>query len=250
MPETGSFSCSNEIFNGAHRLIRNAIRSNAHAVFTDCPHREKLGWLDQVQFNGPGLFYGYDLREFARKVMQDMADAQHPDGMVPTTAPEFTTFTGQWECFSISPEWGSAFIVWPLIYNRFYDDDSLVREYYDQMHAYLDWLGTQAVDGVLDFGLGDWYDYAGGASGFAQNTPIDVVASAQYYLDILAMKEASLLLHNLHEIGTGDVGQERKKLFQPHGRKDGAQHGYSHPDEHGGGTRLQPIAADGRPFAP
>ncbi|MBQ9399919.1 MAG: family 78 glycoside hydrolase catalytic domain [Bacteroidales bacterium] len=193
MAETGSFSCSNEIFNGAHRLIRNAIRSNAHAVFTDCPHREKLGWLDQVQFNGPGLFYGYDLHDFARKVMQDMADAQHPDGMVPTTAPEYTTFTGQWEAFSISPEWGSAFIVWPLIYNRFYDDDSLVREYYDRMHAYLDWLGSKAVDGILDFGLGDWYDYAGGASGFAQNTPVNVVASAQYYLDILAMKEASLL---------------------------------------------------------
>lgn len=194
MKETGSFSCSNEIFNGAHRLIRNAVRSNAHAVFTDCPHREKLGWLDQLQFNGPGLFYGYDLRNFAHKVMRDMADAQHEDGMVPTTAPEYTFFTGRWECFSNSPEWGSAFIVWPLIYNRFYNDDTLVREYYPKMMAYLRYLGSRAKDGILDFGLGDWYDYSGVQSGFAQNTPVNVVASAQYYLDILAMKEASLIL--------------------------------------------------------
>lgn len=194
MEETGSFSCSNEIFNGAHRLIRNAVRSNAHAVFTDCPHREKLGWLDQLQFNGPGLFYGYDLRRFAPKVMRDMADAQHPDGMVPTTAPEYTSFTGQWECFSNSPEWGSAFIVWPLLYHRFYGDDTLLKEYYPRMMAYLDYLGSRAEDGILDFGLGDWYDYSGVQSGFAQNTPVNVVASAQYYLDILAMKEASLIL--------------------------------------------------------
>lgn len=194
MDETGSFSCSNEIFNGAHCLIRNAVRSNAHAVFTDCPHREKLGWLDQVQFNGPGLFYGYDLRSFAPKVMRDMADAQHPDGMVPTTAPEYTSFSGPWECFSNSPEWGSAIIVWPLLYNRFYNDDSLVKDYYPQMMAYLAYLSSRADDGILDFGLGDWYDYSGVQSGFSQNTPINVVASAQYYLDILAMKEASLVL--------------------------------------------------------
>ena len=41
-------------------LIGKAIRSNMQSVFTDCPHREKLGWLEQVHLNGPGLLYNYD----------------------------------------------------------------------------------------------------------------------------------------------------------------------------------------------
>ena len=59
-----TFESSNSIFNNAHRIIGNAVRSNMQAVFTDCPHREKLGWLEQVHLNGPGLYYNYNLRTF------------------------------------------------------------------------------------------------------------------------------------------------------------------------------------------
>jgi hypothetical protein len=62
------------------------------AVFTDCPHREKLGWLEQVHLNGPGLFYNFDLTKFAPKIMQDIRDAQLPNGLVPDIAPEYVIF--------------------------------------------------------------------------------------------------------------------------------------------------------------
>ena len=58
--EGGEFECSSEVLTAAHRLIRNAVRSNMQSVFTDCPHREKLRWLEQVHLNGPGLLYNYD----------------------------------------------------------------------------------------------------------------------------------------------------------------------------------------------
>ena len=48
-PQTGSFSCSNEMYNSIHRLIVGAVKSNMQSVFTDCPHREKLGWLVGLQ---------------------------------------------------------------------------------------------------------------------------------------------------------------------------------------------------------
>jgi alpha-L-rhamnosidase len=44
----GAFSCSNELFNRIHTLVRWAQRSNLVSVLTDCPHREKLGWLEQT----------------------------------------------------------------------------------------------------------------------------------------------------------------------------------------------------------
>jgi len=90
--QSGTFHSSNEIFNDAHRIIVNAMKSNMHAVFTDCPHREKLGWLEQIHLNGPGLFYNFGLSSFARKIMNDIRDAQLPNGLVPDIAPEYVVF--------------------------------------------------------------------------------------------------------------------------------------------------------------
>lgn len=186
--DTGEFECSNEIFNAAHRLIHNAVRSNMQAVLTDCPHREKLGWLEQVHLNGPGLLWNYDMRTYMPKVMRDMADAQHADGMIPTTAPQYVIFEGPgMEPFADSPEWGGAFVVMPFMYAEAYGDDSLIREYYGRMCAYVDYLGTRAEGGLLDYGLGDWYDYGDFRAGFSRNTPVGLVATAHYcmYLDYM-----------------------------------------------------------------
>ncbi|MDE6556377.1 MAG: family 78 glycoside hydrolase catalytic domain, partial [Duncaniella sp.] len=68
--EKGAFECSSPVLTAAHRLIRNAVRSNMQSVFTDCPHREKLGWLEQVHLNGPGLLYNYDLTSYLPKVLR------------------------------------------------------------------------------------------------------------------------------------------------------------------------------------
>ena len=54
--KVSAFECSNPIFNAAHCLIEKAVRSNMQSVFTDCPHREKLGWLEQVHLNGPDFY--------------------------------------------------------------------------------------------------------------------------------------------------------------------------------------------------
>ncbi len=49
----GEFACSNDLFNRIHTLVLWAQRSNMVSVLTDCPHREKLGWLEQYHLNGP-----------------------------------------------------------------------------------------------------------------------------------------------------------------------------------------------------
>ena len=190
--QTGDFECSNEIFNAAHRLIRNAVRSNMQSVLTDCPHREKLGWLEQVHLNGPGLLWNCDLRTYIPKVMRDMADSQRADGMIPTTAPQYVIFEGPgMEPFADSPEWGSAFVVMPFMYAEAYGDDSLIDEYYDRMCAYVDYLGSRAEGGLLDYGLGDWYDYGDFRAGFSRNTPVGLVATAQYYMDLCLVAQAA-----------------------------------------------------------
>ena len=181
-PKTGSFECSNPLFNDAYRLIDRAIRSNWQAVWTDCPHREKLGWLEQDWLNGEGLLANYDCRTMLEQTMQQIADAQFPNGALPEIAPNLCVFEGSWAPpFLESPEWGGAFIALPFLYRDFYGDDSLISRYRPQMKHYVDYLATQDSCYILKQGLGDWYDYGPGRAGFSQNTPMPLVSTAHYY---------------------------------------------------------------------
>ena len=180
--KTATFECSNPLFNDAYRLIDRAIRSNWQAVWTDCPHREKLGWLEQDWLNGRGLMDNYDCRSMIEQTMQNIADAQQPNGALPEIAPNLCVFEGSWAPpFLESPEWGGAFLALPMNYYAFYGDDHLIRRYYDGMKRYVDYLTSCASGYILDQGLGDWYDYGPGRAGFAQNTSVPFVASAHLY---------------------------------------------------------------------
>ncbi len=196
-PEVSEFDCSSPVLTAAHRLIRNAERSNMQSVFTDCPHREKLGWLEQVHLNGPSLLFNYDLTAYLPKVIHDISDSQRADGMVPSIAPQYIIFQGPgMDAFAESPEWGATLLVAPWMYYETYGDDSLIRDYYPQMKAYVDYLGTRADGNLIDFGLGDWYDYGDFRAGFSRNTPVGLVASAHYYMDLGYIAKAARLVGN------------------------------------------------------
>ena len=193
-PQTSTFETSNDIFNNTHRLIVNAMKSNMHAVFTDCPHREKLGWLEQVHLNGPGLFYNFDLSTFAPKIMQDIRDSQLENGLVPDISPEYVIFEGG---FRDSPEWGSASVILPFMYYQFYGDNSLIVEYYDVMKRYVDYLSSTATDHIVSHGLGDWCDYREDQPyGVSHNTPVALSASTHYYMVIDYLVEAAVITGN------------------------------------------------------
>lgn len=192
----GEFSSSNELFNRIHTLVRWAQRSNLVSIITDCPHREKMGWLEQYHLNGPSLRYNYDLLTLFRKGMNDMADSQLENGFVPNIAPEFFVAGGEelTNGFRNSPEWGSAFILVPWQQYLFSGDTSLIRDYYDRMKRYLAFLASTAEDNVIKFGLGDWYDLGPKPPWGSQLTPVPFTATAIYYYDNLVMAEMARLV--------------------------------------------------------
>ena len=213
--KTGSFECSNQLFNDAYRLIDRAIRSNWQSVWTDCPHREKLGWLEQDWLNGEGLVANYDCHSMIEQTMQQIADAQFPNGALPEIAPNLCVFEGSWAPpFLESPEWGGAFVALPFLYQEYYGDDKLVNSYRKAMKRYVDYLHTQDSCYILKQGLGDWYDYGPGRAGFAQNTPMPLVSTAHYYYWNKQMREpradsikAAFIREfyhaDSHQVGTG-----------------------------------------------
>lgn len=192
----GEFSSSNELFNRIHTLVRWAQRSNLMSIITDCPHREKLGWLEQYHLNGPSLRYNFDLTALFRKGMNDMADSQLENGFVPNIAPEFFV-AGPMDLsngFRNSSEWGSSFIIVPWQQYLFSGDTTLIRDYYARMKRYVAFLTSTAQDHLIPFGLGDWYDLGPKAPWGSQLTPVPFTATAIYYYDNLLMAEMARLV--------------------------------------------------------
>ncbi len=178
VPVDGSFFSSSDLLNGIHRIIDRAILSNLYSVITDCPHREKLGWLEQTHLAGASLMYNYGLESLYAKISDDMQDSQLANGLVPSIAPEYPVFGG---AFRDSPEWGSAVVLSPWVAYQFYGDTDDLRSHYDSMTRYAAYLKSKTQDGLLLYGLGDWYDIGPGEPGPSKLTGKGLTATATYY---------------------------------------------------------------------
>lgn len=220
--EAGTFSCNVDFFNNVHRIVDWAIRSNLQSVITDCPHREKLGWLEQDHLMMPSMYYRYNLAPLYRKLMNDMEASQFTegtdlglgtpsshvpqdgdfDGMIPTIAPYYTNFG--WD-FDDTPEWGSAFIISPWYHYEWTGNDELFRHHYPAMQRYIDYLTHLArPEGfILSYGLGDWYDLGSQKPGYAQLTTQGVTATATYYYDVVLMARMARVLADNRPDETG-----------------------------------------------
>jgi hypothetical protein len=199
LPAVGHFECSNELLNRIHALILAAIRSNMQSVLTDCPHREKLGWLEQAHLMGPSIMANFDCSKYFAKICRDMREAQLDNGCVPTIAPQYTSFKPPWDVFNDSPEWGSAMVIVPWLTYQRYGDRKILEDNYDAMKRYVEYLHRREDDdGIIDYGLGDWYDIGPGDPGFAKLTPKALTATAIYHRDIEIMHRAATVLgkHN------------------------------------------------------
>jgi alpha-L-rhamnosidase len=195
----GSFECSNELFNRIYTLINWAIKSNLQHVVTDCPHREKLGWLEQTYLMGEGIHYNFDIYHLYKKLIGDMKDAQTPEGLVPTIVPEYILFDAKETIFRDSPEWGSASIMLPWLLYRWYGDESILAEAWPMMEKYIYYLKGKSKNHILSFGLGDWYDMGPNRPGFVQLTPVELPATATYYSDLKIVSLAAKILNKTQE---------------------------------------------------
>ena len=189
----GTFFCSNNLMNRIYHLIDWSIGSNLQSILTDCPHREKLGWLEIAHLMGPSIMYNYDVASLYAKIARDAADSQHPSGLVPTIAPQYVVFSG---AFGDSPEWGSAAVIIPWQLYRWYGDRRGLADRYPTMRRYVDYLTSRARGHIVAYGLGDWGDFPSVEEhmGWAQLTPISLTDTAIYYHDATILARTAALL--------------------------------------------------------
>ena len=191
----GSFQSSSNLFNQTFNLISWAVESNMVSLFTDCPHREKLGWLEQAHLMGNALRYNYDVISLYRKQIQDMKYSQTSEGLVPEIAPEYVKFDWGDGMFRDSPEWGSNSIITPWDLYKWYGDTAILESSYTMMKGYINYLQSKAKGNILSQGLGDWYDLGPKPPGVSQLTPMGVTATAIYFYDLNILSEVAGLLN-------------------------------------------------------
>lgn len=210
----GNFECSNTLFNKIYSLVRWAQRSNMMSLMTDCPQREKMGWLEENHLNGPALRYNYDMALLFRKTMNDMADAQLENGFVPNIAPEYfiAGSPSLTNGMRNSPEWGSSFIIVPWQQYLFSGDVSLLERYYDRMKRYVEFLSKESVNNIIHTGLGDWYDIGPKEPWGSQLTPVSYTGTAIYYYDNWIMYNVAKKLNKTADAGLFKNASEQIRM--------------------------------------
>ena len=192
----GAFSCSNDLFNRTYTMIHWAEVSNMMSVITDCPNRERLGWLEQDNLHGPSFWYSFDMNPLVGKIMGDIADCQLPDGLIPTHVPEYPVMSQKWRD---AIEWGSTGVIMPWQQYQFTGDLDALRRNYDVMKRYVDHLTQGAKDGIAAPGLGDWTGLRA-----SRDTPLNLISTAFYYADVQILAQAAQLLQKPEEAAAAD----------------------------------------------
>ncbi len=137
-PQTGTFSCSNPMFNQLWKNILWTQRANCFSVPTDCPQRdERLGWQGDIQAFAQTAIYNMDLAAFLAKCVTDQRDGQTADGRFADFVPHFAAKEGS---FTGAPAWGDAgvFVPWTSYVN--YGDVQLLEDHYGAAKRWVDFI--------------------------------------------------------------------------------------------------------------
>ncbi len=209
VPETGTFTCSNELFNKINQSYILTQKGNFHgSISSDCPHRERLAYTGDAQVVVESALLAFDKTQFYRKWFDDISDAQNKNtGYVPHTAP----FGGG----GGGPAWGSAYVIMPWAYYCYYGDTTLLEHHYDGMKHWVEYLSTRVDDGGIvvreepnGWCLGDWCTPQG------INIPEKLVNTAYYYhcTDLIS-KIAGVLQKDTDRLLFEESAQQIKDAF-------------------------------------
>ena len=202
LQETGSFTSSSKLLNRMHDISKWTIVDNIHGIPEDCPHREKCGWLGDAHAFCEYALYNYDMYDFYKKYMEDIRTQMRPTKghlnpeisfQVPTMiAPGKRTST------YAKIDWGVATMYLPWYNYLFYGDDTIVKEYYDDMKNLTDfYLNFKGENGIMQDGMGDWCPPLWDRRKNPSAMECDPIISANaYFYDVLGVMERFARINN------------------------------------------------------
>jgi alpha-L-rhamnosidase len=201
---TADYETSNP---GVNKLWSNLVWSNVDnflSVPTDCPQRnERMGWSGDINVFAHTATYVSNADQFLKRHLYAMRDVQTPAGKFADIAPVGGGFGGIL--------WGSAGIVVPWQTYLQYNNVAVLKEHYDAMVKYIDYLQTtinKETGYSSDAQLGDWLGPQNNILGSAY------LATAYHIYDLAIMtKVARILGNNTDAERFSKLHDERKSFF-------------------------------------
>ncbi|WP_432570707.1 alpha-L-rhamnosidase [Kineococcus sp. SYSU DK005] len=163
---TGEFECSDELLNQLHRNVVRSTRGNFVDVPTDCPQRdERLGWTGDLAVFAPTAAYLYDVEDFLRDWMRDLAAEQRArEGLVAFVVPDVLKYLPPIEDFpdpDSTAVWSDVAVWLPWALWQAYGEREVLAEQYPAMTAHVERVESLlSPTGLWDTGFqfGDWLD--------------------------------------------------------------------------------------------
>jgi alpha-L-rhamnosidase len=156
LARTGSFVSSNSLLNAIKHATQYAALSNLVDIPTDCPQRERRGYLGDGQVSCETNIYLHDMPAFYTKWLRDIVDVQYPSGELTDTAPYYSHGKAPGD-----PAWTEGY---PLVLkwmHDYYEDPVVIEKNYEPLLKFVDYTVAQGAangtDGLYTFQIyGDW----------------------------------------------------------------------------------------------
>lgn len=204
--ERGSFECSDPTINRLHELAIRTMLSNIHGLPTDCPHRERCGWLGDAHAVFPFESFNYDMNNFWMKYMADISSSSsvflentlhqklhNSEFYFADKQPgiPFMISPGRRLCGVASPDWGTAVVQIPWNIYLYFGNKEALELYYGEMKQWVDHINALTENHIVPYGLGDWCPPEGNGT---IDCPIPLSSTAFHYHDADLVAQAAAVL--------------------------------------------------------
>ena len=178
----GSITSSDPILDATVKAARNAYISNFMGYPTDCPQREKNGWTGDGHLAIEMALYNYDGITVYEKWLADHRDEQQPNGVLPDIIP-----TGGWGYGTDNGlDWTSTIAIIPWNLYLFYGDERAMRDCYENIKRYVDYVDSNSPNHLSAWGRGDWVPVSTGSSK-------ELMSSIYFFIDANILAKAAAL---------------------------------------------------------
>ncbi|MEN6535309.1 MAG: family 78 glycoside hydrolase catalytic domain [Bryobacteraceae bacterium] len=174
-PLVSTFEASDPMVN---RLFRNIVwtqRANFLEVPTDCPQRdERLGWTGAAQAYVRTATYNADVAAFFTKWLDDLEEAQQPDGGFTDYAPYPMWHGGSGLPYGTA--WMDAGIICPYMIYRAYGDTRVINRHWEAMMRFMRFRHVNSPEfqgAKVGNPWGDWLS-------IGSKTPIEYIDAAYF----------------------------------------------------------------------
>jgi len=201
--ENGNYFKCNDIFlNRLYDISYKAQISNLVNIPTDCPHRERHGWLGDALIVCESECKNFNLLKLFENWLSDIAEDQSKTGKIQYISP----FQLHYDEKDLDIPWASASVLIPWFVYTAYGDKTILYENFDTIKRFISYMQTLCEDDGLLHGGVKWNDHLSLGGGV---DPV-FLGSVYYYACITTAEKIAQILGDIKFIEYGKIAKELK----------------------------------------